>query len=100
MRESIKRDNRNDFRAVARSYLALIASARITNDLEEARKDFCEGFSSIAEQSGQQPKYNELLTALDIKGREPLAFQQSDAECDEYYKEIRFEPWLISLTHY
>ena len=100
MRESIKRDNRNDFRAVARSYLALIASARITNDLEEARKDFCEGFSSIAEQSGQQPKYNELLTALDIKGREPLVFQQFEAECDEYYKEIRFEPWLISLTHY
>lgn len=96
--EKTLENNRKDNRIVQKTLLCLIASSRITNDIEEAQKYLITLYNSNKELVVKvSSKINKLIKELDLINLLPLL---EETPCSEYKKEIRFEPWLISLTHY
>ncbi|MCH5151193.1 MAG: hypothetical protein J1F65_00845 [Clostridiales bacterium] len=97
----IKNNNRNDFRVVVRTYLSLIASANICGDFEAAKIYLRELYSRQYNEIGREAcKVNLLIRQLQMDDLEPMLEPTIDKSCENYHKEIRFEPWMISLTHY
>lgn len=93
-------NKRIDNRVTVKRYLALIASARITNNVDEAKKYLYELCYNHSEKFGKHVnKINTIINEMGINDLPHYENIRTDDSCKEYALETRFEPWLISLTH-
>lgn len=92
--------SRLDNRIIRKILLSLIASCRITNDLCEAENYLRKLYNHKNMIGKESVKVNLLIKKLGLLDLIELPVAPTDIACNEYNKEIRFEPWLISLTHY
>lgn len=91
---------RMDHRSVVKPCLSLIASACLTDDFDQAEKylrELCKHKNNIGKAA---IKVNRYISQLGITDIEKLQETEIDKTCQVYQTETRFEPWLISLTHY
>lgn len=98
--QSTREDTRKDNRVVIKRYLALISSARITGDEDEAKEYLREVCTYHSDKFGKHVnKINKLIKDMGITDLPSYPNEEIDDSCSEYHLETRFEPWLISLTH-
>lgn len=98
--QSTREDTRIDNRVAIKRYLALISSARITGDINEAKEYLRELCNKHSNKFGKHVnKINKIIKEMQITDLPSYQNDEIDDSCIDYALETRFEPWLISLTH-
>ena len=98
--QSTREDTRIDNRVVIKRYLALISSARITGDINEAKEYLRELCNKHSDKFGKHVnKINKIIKEMQVSDLPSYLNDEIDDSCVNYELETRFEPWLISLTH-